>query len=130
LTVQLVRDNLRFVETYEAVLEALGDPTRRQILAALRRGPASVGQLAGQVPVSRPAISQHLQVLRNSRLVTYEEFGTRNVYSLDPTGVDSLAVWLEGFWGLALDRFADRVRSERMQLKTRPRRRQEEGPRA
>jgi DNA-binding transcriptional ArsR family regulator len=85
------------VETYEQVLEALADPTRRQIVAALRRGPTSVGELARQIPVSRPAISQHLQVLRKSRLVTYEEFGTRNVYTLDPTGAGNLAVWLEGF---------------------------------
>jgi DNA-binding transcriptional ArsR family regulator len=118
------------VETYEVVLEALGDRTRRQILASLRRGPASVGELAGQLPVSRPAISQHLQVLRNSRLVTYEEFGTRNVYSLDPTGLGNLSAWLDGFWDTALDRFADRVRRDVPPTKPRRRHRKEVGPNA
>ena len=100
------------METYEIVIEALGDRTRRQILTALRHGPASVGELAAHVPVSRPAISQHLHVLRDSRLVTYEEIGTRNVYRLDPTGIYSLSSWLHAFWGVALDRFAERVRRD------------------
>ena len=121
LTWTLVRASLRFVETYETVIEALGDRTRRQILSALRHGPASVGELAAHLPVSRPAISQHLQVLRNSRLVTYEEFGTRNVYRLDPTGIDSLSSWLYAFWGVALDRFAEQVRRDSRTKRTRSR---------
>lgn len=104
--------------TYEAVLDALGDRTRRKILASLRRGPASVAELAAQVPVSRPAISQHLQVLRRSRLVTYEEVGTRNVYRLDPAGLDQLGAWLDGFWTTALDRYAAGVRRDKVTLKT------------
>lgn len=107
------------METYEAVLDALGDPTRRKIVASLRRGPASVGELAAQVPVSRPAISQHLQVLRRSQLVTYEEFGTRNIYRLDPAGLDNLGAWLDGFWTTALDRYAARVRRDKFNAKTR-----------
>ena len=87
------------------------------IVASLRRGPASVVELAAQVPVSRPAISQHLQVLRRSRLVTYEEVGTRNVYRLDPAGLDDLGAWLDGFWTTALDRYAARVRRDRVTLK-------------
>lgn len=120
LTAALVRGNLRFVQTYEVVLEALGDRTRRQIVASLRRGPASVGELAAQLPVSRPAISQHLQVLLNSRLVTFEEIGTRNVYRLDSTGLENLGTWLDGFWNIALDRFANHVRKD---AAARPRRR-------
>jgi DNA-binding transcriptional ArsR family regulator len=114
------------VETYEAVLEALGDRTRRQIVASLRGGPASVGELAGRLPVSRPAISQHLAVLQRSRLVTYEEVGTRNVYRLDNSGLDDLGAWLDGFWLNALDRFAEHVRNDNARPKTRRRHKSEE----
>ena len=95
--------------TYEAILEALGDKTRRSILASLRSGPASVAELANQLPVSRPAISQHLAVLRECRLVSYEEVGTRNVYRLDPAGLETLGAWLDGFWTVALTRYAEHV---------------------
>jgi DNA-binding transcriptional ArsR family regulator len=112
LTKPLVRENLRFVETYEAVLEALGDRTRRQIVQRLRAGPSSVGDLAAALPVSRPAVSQHLAVLRRSGLVSYSELGTRNVYRLDPAGLGELRAWLDGFWEAALDRYAERVRRD------------------
>jgi DNA-binding transcriptional ArsR family regulator len=97
------------VATYEAVLDALGDGTRRQIIQCLRASPASVGELAAQLPVSRPAISQHLRILRDSDLVTFEPSGTRNVYRLDPTGLESLRGWLDGFWATVLERFAARA---------------------
>jgi DNA-binding transcriptional ArsR family regulator len=100
------------VETYEAVLEALGDRTRRQIVDCLRAGPSSVGDLAAALPVSRPAVSQHLTVLRRSGLVRYEELGTRNVYRLDLAGLSELRAWLDGFWETALDRYAQRVRED------------------
>jgi DNA-binding transcriptional ArsR family regulator len=109
------------VETYEAVLEALGDRTRRQIVASLRSGPASVGELAGRLPVSRPAISQHLGVLQRSHLVTYDEVGTRNIYRLDTAGLDDLGAWLDGFWLKALDRFAEHVRKDNTRPKARRR---------
>src|ERR1700689_4297839 len=99
LTSVFVRVDLRFVETYETVLEALGDSTRRQIVHVLRRnGPSPVAELTTHLPVSRPGVSQHLTVLRRSRLVTYEESGTRNVYRLDPTGIRDLRAWMDGFW--------------------------------
>jgi DNA-binding transcriptional ArsR family regulator len=94
------------------VLEALGDRTRRQIVDTLRRGPSSVGDLAARLPVSRPAISQHLTVLRRSHLVSYEEFGTRNVYRLDTTGLEVLRAWTDSFWQTVLDSYADRVRAD------------------
>jgi DNA-binding transcriptional ArsR family regulator len=103
------------VETYEAVLEALGDRTRRQILHRLRAGPAAVTELAAAVPVSRPAVSQHLRVLHRSGLVRYEQSGTRNVYRLDPAGLEPLRDWLDGFWQTALDSFAEYVRHEATQ---------------
>ena len=112
MTVSFVRENLRFVETYEAVLEALGDRTRRQIVHRLRAGPSSVGELAAALPVSRPAVSQHLTVLRRCGLVRYQELGTRNVYRLDPAGLGELRAWLDGFWDAALDRYARRVRDD------------------
>jgi DNA-binding transcriptional ArsR family regulator len=121
LTNRFVRGNLRFVETYEAVLEALGDRTRRQIVHRLRAGPLSVGELAAALPVSRPAVSQHLTVLRRSGLVRYEERGTRNVYRLDPAGLSELRAWLDDFWEAALDRYAQRVREDTPGSGTQPR---------
>jgi len=100
------------VETYEAVLEALGDRTRRQIVHRLRGGPLPVGELAAALPVRRPAVSQHLAVLRRSGLVRYDEAGTRNLYRLDPSGLSELRTWLDGFWDVALDRYAQRVRDD------------------
>lgn len=93
------------METNGHPLDALGDPTRRQIFELLRRGPLSVGELAAQVPVSRPAVSQHLRVLEASGLVTHERNGTRNLYGLDGTGVAELRAWVDGFWDEALARF-------------------------
>jgi DNA-binding transcriptional ArsR family regulator len=112
LTSIFVRDNLPFVEAYEAVLEALGDRTRRQIVDRLRAGPSSVGELAAALPVSRPAVSQHLTVLRRCGLVSYSELGTRNVYRLDRAGLGDLRAWLDGFWETALDRYAEVVRED------------------
>jgi DNA-binding transcriptional ArsR family regulator len=108
----LVRENLPFVVTYEAVLDALGDRTRRQIVEHLRGGPLAVGELAARMPISRPAVSQHLTVLRNSGLVQYEEHGTRNVYRLDLTGLDGLRTWIDSFWQTVLDRYAEHVRQD------------------
>jgi predicted ArsR family transcriptional regulator len=81
----------------------------------------SVGELAAVMPVSRPAVSQHLTVLRRSGLVSYEELGTRNVYRLDPAGLSELRTWLDGFWEAALDRYAQRVREDSAHTGTRPR---------
>jgi DNA-binding transcriptional ArsR family regulator len=100
------------VTTYEAVCEALGDATRREILERLRRGPCSVGALAQDLPVSRPAVSQHLKVLHGAGLVRYSTRGTRNVYHLDPSGLEPLRGWLDGFWRDALDSFAGYVREQ------------------
>jgi DNA-binding transcriptional ArsR family regulator len=94
------------VATYELVLDALGDRTRRQIVDVLRDGPVAVADLAKRIPVSRPAISQHLRVLQECHLVDYESIGTRHLYRLDPAGVREVRVWLEGFWDTVLDQFA------------------------
>jgi DNA-binding transcriptional ArsR family regulator len=86
-------------------LDALGDPTRRQIFELLRSGPRSVGELADGLPVSRPAVSQHLRVLEDVGLVTHQRNGTRNLYELDSAGVSVLRDWVDGFWSEALARF-------------------------
>jgi DNA-binding transcriptional ArsR family regulator len=93
------------VETNGHPLDALGDPTRRQVFELLRRGPSSVGELAAQVPVSRPAVSQHLRVLEDAGLVTHRRNGTRNLYELNGAGVAVLRAWVDEFWNDALARF-------------------------
>jgi DNA-binding transcriptional ArsR family regulator len=94
------------------VWAALGDATRREILELLRRRPCAVGEVADALPVSRPAVSQHLKVLHDAGLVAFTSRGTRNVYHLDPGGLEPLRGWLDGFWQDALDRFADYVRAQ------------------
>ena len=86
-------------------LDALGDPTRRLVFELLRSGPRSVGALAAELPVSRPAVSQHLRVLEDVGLVTHRRNGTRHLYELDSAGVGVLRDWVDGFWSEALARF-------------------------
>lgn len=94
----------------QAQLDALGDPTRRAIVARLlRKGPLPVGELARGFPISRPAISQHLRVLKEARLVADRPEGNRRVYDLDPAGFASLREYLDQFWSDALEAFRKRV---------------------
>ena len=95
--------------SYEAVLDALGDRTRRRILDRLRAGPMPVSAIADGLPVSRPAVSRHLRVLLACGLVRYEEQGTRNLYRIEARGVEELRGWVERFWDDVLGRFADHV---------------------
>jgi DNA-binding transcriptional ArsR family regulator len=97
------------VETYGNGFSALGDPTRRSIFEQLRGGPRSVGELAGNLPVSRPAVSQHLRVLREAGLVTDRREGTRRLYRVAPQGVAELRDYLNGFWDEVLAEFKDKV---------------------
>ena len=83
-------------------LGLLGDPTRRAIFELLARRPYSVGELAKQLPISRPAVSQHLRVLMDGGLLTCRPEGTRRVYQLNPDGVAALRVWLDRIWDEAL----------------------------
>jgi DNA-binding transcriptional ArsR family regulator len=89
----------------ELVLDALGDPTRRAVFKRLRGGERSVGEIAAGMDVSRPAVSQHLKVLKAARLVTDRAEGTRRLYAVDTRGVEALRDWLEGFWDEALTAF-------------------------
>ena len=84
--------------TYESVLNALGDPTRRQIFERLRHTPRPVAALADGLPISRPAVSQHLKILKEAGLVTDEAQGARRVYRVDHGGLGGLQAWLDGFW--------------------------------
>ena len=93
----------------ENQLDALGDATRRAILARLLTGPLAVGELAREFPVSRPAISQHLRLLKQANLVVDRPIGTRRVYQLHPEGFNSLREYFEQFWSLALDSFKKKV---------------------
>ena len=86
-------------------LDALGEPTRRLVLDRLRGGPRSVGDLAGELPVSRPAVSQHLRVLKDAGLVTERRAGTRRLYRIEPTALAELCTYLDDFWSDALDAF-------------------------
>ena len=99
---------------YANPIDALADPTRRHVFELLRRGPASVGVLARELPVSRPAVSQHLRALRDAGLVTFRRDGARNVYAVDRDGVAELRAWLDTFWDDALERFGEAAaRNER-----------------
>ena len=94
---------------HAAVLTALADPTRRAVFERLARSPSAVGDLARELPVSRPAVSQHLKVLKSAGLVTDQAAGTRRVYSIDPAGVAVIRDYFEQFWQQSLTRFAAAV---------------------
>ena len=92
--------------TYEGNgLSALGDPTRRAIFERLADSPRAVGELALDLPVSRPAVSQHLKVLKDVGLVTDRRVGNRRLYRVDPDGVDALRAYLDKFWNRSLAAF-------------------------
>jgi DNA-binding transcriptional ArsR family regulator len=95
-----------------SVLDALGDPTRRGIFETLASGPMPVGRLAARLPISRPAVSQHLRVLKAAGLVVDRPAGTRRLYEIDPAGVKEIRTWLEGVWTTALAAFAEAAESK------------------
>ena len=94
-----------------AALQALADPTRRQLFEQLRAGSRAVGELARTTPVSRPAVSQHLAVLKAAGLVRDKARGTRRVYEIDPKGLGEIRAWIDDMWEGALRAFAADVES-------------------
>ncbi len=94
---------------YAEVLTALADPTRRHIFEALLEQPKTVGELAAGLPVSRPAVSQHLKVLESARLVNVEPLGNRRLYSIKRDGLDDLRQYLESFWSDALTAYGAEI---------------------
>jgi DNA-binding transcriptional ArsR family regulator len=97
---------------YQTVFVALADPTRRRVFEELRRGPRSVGKIAARMPVSRPAVSQHLRVLKKAGLVVDRAEGTRRVYYIDPKGLAAIRIWLDQFWDDALAAFQAELEKE------------------
>jgi DNA-binding transcriptional ArsR family regulator len=95
--------------TYATALQCLSDPTRRSVFERLRSGPQSVGVLAAGLPVSRPAVSQHLKALKDAGLVQDRSEGTRRVYYIDPDGLGELRRWIDQFWDDALESFKREV---------------------
>jgi DNA-binding transcriptional ArsR family regulator len=102
-------------------MDALGDATRRAIVERLLNGPLAVGDIAREFPISRPAISQHLRVLRDAKLVIDRPTGTRRMYELNPTGVEALRAYFDRFWDHALAAFqkATEARAPQAPRKTR-----------
>ena len=97
---------------YVHPMDALGDPTRRAIFERLRSGPRPVVELAHGLPVSRPAVSQHLRVLKEAGLVRDQAVGTRRIYEVDPDGIGQVRTWFEEFWTDALDAFKRAAEAE------------------
>jgi DNA-binding transcriptional ArsR family regulator len=106
--------------TYLNAFAALADPTRRQVFERLCRGPRSVAALAAGLPVSRPAVSQHLKVLKEAGLVADEPDGTRRVYRIDPEGLAAIRQWLDGVWDEALGAFAAAAEARTQEQKELP----------
>jgi len=100
------------VTTYQNGFSALADPTRREIFERLARRPRPVGELAEGLPVSRPAVSQHLRVLSDAGLVTATKDGSRRLYSVDPRALDGMRSYLDRFWSDALAAFEDAARAK------------------
>lgn len=90
---------------YTTALAALADPTRRAVFERLRGGPKGVGEIAAELPVSRPAVSQHLKVLKDAGLVADEPRGAARIYRIHAEGLRELRDWLDGFWTEALENF-------------------------
>src|SRR5580658_6959732 len=95
---------------YEQAFTALADPTRRRVFEKLSSGPKAVGTIARGLPVSRPAVSQHLRVLKDAGLVADRPEGTRRVYYIDPHGLGTIRKWLDQFWNVAMEAYADEVK--------------------
>src|SRR6266496_1104716 len=104
---------------YEKTLSALADPTRRHVFERLRSGPKAVGAIARGMPVSRPAVSQHLRALKEAGLVADRAEGTRRVYFIDPHGLGALRKWLDQFWDEALAAFQAEVELGKSEQKDR-----------
>jgi DNA-binding transcriptional ArsR family regulator len=98
---------------YQTPMDALGDRTRRAIFEMLRNGPLAVGEIADELPVSRPAVSQHLRVLKDAGLVTERRNGTRRIYRVDTDGLAGLRSYFDEFWNEALAAFAAAAEDER-----------------
>ena len=107
---------------YQATLEILADPTRQMLIERLRAGPLPVGRLAAGLPVSRPAVSKHLRLMKDAGVVKMTEDGTRNLYELDLRSLDELRRYLDRFWDTSLERLKTAAEQSYEKSKRRPRR--------
>lgn len=98
--------------TTSLAFAALADPTRREVFERLAEGPKAVGELAANLPVSRPAVSQHLKILKEAGLVSDQPDGARRVYQIDPRGLGQLRAWLDRYWDSALVAFQAAVEND------------------
>src|SRR3984893_14860447 len=105
---------------YGNALAALADPTRRRVFERLKSGQHAVGEVARGLPVSRPAVSQHLKVLKEAGLVADRPEGTRRVYYIDPNGLGALRAWVDQFWDKALAEFKAEVEMKASERKDKP----------
>jgi DNA-binding transcriptional ArsR family regulator len=113
-----VSANLQLVMAYGSrELAAIGDPTRQAMLQRLRRRPMTVGELAEGLPVTRPAVSQHLKILRQARLVTERRQGTRHYFNLNPEALLELRAYIDRMWEDALDAFSRYVAEQKRKKK-------------
>lgn len=94
-------------------MTALADPTRRQVFEMVAASPRSVAELARSLPVSQPAVSQHLKVLREARLVRAVPYGASNIYHIDPRGLGEMRAWLDTMWGDALNAFEEAIKLDK-----------------
>jgi DNA-binding transcriptional ArsR family regulator len=96
----------------QGAIAALADPTRRSVFELIVKGPRSVSEITRAFPVTQSAVSQHLKVLKGAQLVRSETRGTRNIYRLDPRGIEKMRIWLDGMWDQSLASFAQRAEKE------------------
>lgn len=101
----MVSQYLRLAMTYRFALDALADPTRRKVFERLRAGPLPVGEIAKGLPVSRPAVSQHLRALKQAGLVRDKQHGTARIYAIHRPGLAVLRAWVDSFWDEPLAQF-------------------------
>lgn len=106
----------------EDPIATLADPSRKRIFELLKSGPMHVGRIAEHLPISRPAVSQHLKVLKEAGLVQEAREGNRNAYSIDPRGLAAMQRWIDQFWGDALSAFKDQAETAASAKKRRKRR--------
>jgi DNA-binding transcriptional ArsR family regulator len=104
----------------QRALNALADPTRRRVFERLSTGPAAVGEIAAGLPVSRPAVSQHLKVLKEAGLVSDRQDGARRIYAIDPKGLGAMRAWLDQFWDRALEALKAEIEREADQGEPKP----------
>ena len=107
------------MSTYETTLTALADPMRRRVLDRLKKRPRSVNEIVQALPISQPAVSQHLKVLQDANLVAVRRDGNKRIYSIKREGLEDVRNYIEGFWNEALDRFAREAEAEAARRKGR-----------